>query len=170
MTRDGRITAMDIDVVMDGGAYATLSAGGAVARRDPRLRPVSLRSRAHPRPRDDDQHAAQRRVPRLRRAADAVRDRSAHRSHRRAARHRSGPLREINALRPGDTTATGQKLGKDASALPVLREAVRRSQFNAEAQDSGEAPTAASACRCSSTAPASPAAARSSSPRRRRSS
>ena len=29
----------------------------------------------------------------------------------------------------GDTTATGQKLGKDTSALPVLREAVRRSQF-----------------------------------------
>jgi CO/xanthine dehydrogenase Mo-binding subunit len=39
-------------------------------------------------------------------------------------------LREINALRPGDTTATGQKLGRDASALPVLREAVKRSQFS----------------------------------------
>jgi CO/xanthine dehydrogenase Mo-binding subunit len=38
-------------------------------------------------------------------------------------------LRETNALRPGDTTATGQKLGKDASALPVLRDAVRRSKF-----------------------------------------
>ena len=38
-------------------------------------------------------------------------------------------LRELNALRPGDTTATGQKLGKDASALPVLREAVKRSGF-----------------------------------------
>jgi len=38
-------------------------------------------------------------------------------------------LREINALRPGDTTATGQKLGKDASALKVLREAVRRTGF-----------------------------------------
>ena len=35
-------------------------------------------------------------------------------------------LREINALRPGDTTATGQRLGKDCSALPVLREAVKR--------------------------------------------
>ena len=46
-------------------------------------------------------------------------------------------LREINALRPGDTTATGQKLGKDASALPVLREAVRRSRLHAEAHASG---------------------------------
>jgi CO/xanthine dehydrogenase Mo-binding subunit len=38
-------------------------------------------------------------------------------------------VREINALKPGDTTATGQRLGRDASALPVLREAVKRSQF-----------------------------------------
>ena len=145
--------------------------GGAVARRDSRRRSVSLRSRAHSRPRDDDAHAAQRRVPRLRRAADAVR-----RSKRTwiASPTQLGidpvRLREINALRPGDTTATGQKLGKDASALPVLREAVKRSQFHAEAQASGRAPIAASACRCSSTAPASPAAARSSSRRKRRSS
>src|SRR5262249_51724634 len=38
-------------------------------------------------------------------------------------------LREINALRPGDTTATGQRLGRDCSALPVLREAVKRTGF-----------------------------------------
>ena len=38
-------------------------------------------------------------------------------------------LRASNALKPGDTTATGQKLGKDTSALPVLREAVKRSRF-----------------------------------------
>jgi CO/xanthine dehydrogenase Mo-binding subunit len=35
----------------------------------------------------------------------------------------------MNALRPGDTTATGQVLGADASALAVLREAVRRTDF-----------------------------------------
>ncbi len=39
-------------------------------------------------------------------------------------------LREINALRPGDITATGQRLGKDASALQVLRDAVKRSEFH----------------------------------------
>ena len=39
-------------------------------------------------------------------------------------------LREVNAFRPGDTTATGQRLGRDCSALPVLREAVRRTDFN----------------------------------------
>ena len=38
-------------------------------------------------------------------------------------------LREINALRAGDTTATGQVLGRDTSALKVLREAVERTDF-----------------------------------------
>jgi CO/xanthine dehydrogenase Mo-binding subunit len=38
-------------------------------------------------------------------------------------------LREVNAFRPGDVTATGQKLGRDTSALAVLREAVRRTDF-----------------------------------------
>ena len=38
-------------------------------------------------------------------------------------------VREINALRPGDTTATGQRLGADCSARDVLREAVKRTRF-----------------------------------------
>jgi CO/xanthine dehydrogenase Mo-binding subunit len=38
-------------------------------------------------------------------------------------------LREINLLRSGDMTATGQKLGRDCSAADVLREAVRRTDF-----------------------------------------
>jgi CO/xanthine dehydrogenase Mo-binding subunit len=38
-------------------------------------------------------------------------------------------IREINALRPGDTTATGQRLGTDCSALEVLRQAVKRTDF-----------------------------------------
>ena len=38
-------------------------------------------------------------------------------------------IREVNALRPGDTTATGQRLGRDCSALAVLREAVARTDF-----------------------------------------
>ena len=39
-------------------------------------------------------------------------------------------IREMNALRPGDTTATGQVLGPDAAALDVLRAAVARSDFH----------------------------------------
>ena len=65
--------------------------GGALARRDPRHRSVPLRSRPHPRPGDDDPHPAQRRVPRLRRAADAVRRRGAPRPRRRDPRPRSAP-------------------------------------------------------------------------------
>jgi len=38
-------------------------------------------------------------------------------------------VREVNAFRPGDTTATGQRLGEDCSALDVLREAARRTRF-----------------------------------------
>jgi CO/xanthine dehydrogenase Mo-binding subunit len=38
-------------------------------------------------------------------------------------------IRERNALRPGDTTATGQELGRDCSALQVLRDAVKRTDF-----------------------------------------
>src|SRR5439155_12796749 len=38
-------------------------------------------------------------------------------------------IREINVLRPGDTTATGQRLGSDCSALRVLRAAATRTNF-----------------------------------------
>src|SRR4029077_20647053 len=41
-------------------------------------------------------------------------------------------LREMNALRPGDTTATGQVMGADCSAHMVLEEAVRRSDYRAK--------------------------------------
>src|SRR5207244_7642773 len=43
-------------------------------------------------------------------------------------------FREINALKPGDTTATGQRLGKDCSAVQVLREAVKRTDFKRRRQ------------------------------------
>src|SRR5205807_6206606 len=49
-------------------------------------------------------------------------------------------VREVNALRPGDTTATGQRLGKDCSALQVLREAVRRTDFKRKWKVLGRAP------------------------------
>jgi CO/xanthine dehydrogenase Mo-binding subunit len=43
-------------------------------------------------------------------------------------------LRELNALRPGDTTATGQRVEADGSAVHVLQEAVRRSDYHAKRQ------------------------------------
>ena len=104
----------------------------AVARRDPRHRAVPLRPRPHPRPRDDDQHAAQRRVPRLRRAADAVRRRSAHGPHRRGS---SGSIRCACArsTRCGPATRRPPASGsaRDCSALQVLREAVEAHRLQA---------------------------------------
>jgi len=129
VTRDGRITAMDVDVLMDGGAYATLSAvvlsRGVIHSAGPyRCDHVRIRGRAmmtHTPPNGAFRGFG---APQTQFAVEAHIDRI-------AGELRIDPvrLREINALRPGDTTATGQKLGKDASALPVLRAAVKRSQF-----------------------------------------
>jgi CO/xanthine dehydrogenase Mo-binding subunit len=44
-------------------------------------------------------------------------------------------LRRVNALRPGDTTATGQTLRDDSSAHQVLEEAVRRTDFLRKRQE-----------------------------------
>jgi CO/xanthine dehydrogenase Mo-binding subunit len=38
-------------------------------------------------------------------------------------------LRDLNAFRPGDTTATGQRIGRDCSARNVLKEAVKKSGY-----------------------------------------
>ncbi len=105
-------------------------AGGALARRDPRRRALPLRQRADRRARDVHQHAAQRRLPRLRRAADPVRRRSPHGAHRRGAWPRSGAAAGAERCSaPATLTATGQRLREDSSALEVLRTAVRRSGF-----------------------------------------
>ncbi len=129
LTRDGRLTAMDIDVVMDGGAYATLSAvvlsRGVIHASGPyRCDHVRIRGRAmmtHTPPNGAFRGFG---APQTPFAIEAHMDRIAD-----AMRLDPVRLREINALKPGDSTATGQILGKDTSALPVLREAVRRSQF-----------------------------------------
>ncbi|HUQ86312.1 MAG TPA: xanthine dehydrogenase family protein molybdopterin-binding subunit [Vicinamibacterales bacterium] len=129
LTRDGRITAMDIDVIMDGGAYATLSAvvlsRGVIHASGPyRCDHVRIRGRAmmtHTPPNGAFRGFG---APQTQFAIEAHMDRVAGELGLDPVR-----LREINALRPGDTTATGQKLGKDTSALPVLRDAVKRSKF-----------------------------------------
>ena len=129
VTREGRITAMDVDVIMDGGAYATLSAvvlsRGVIHASGPyRCDHVRIRGRAmktHTPPNGAFRGFG---APQTQFAIEAHIDRIADQLGIDPVR-----VRVINALRPGDTTATGQKLGRDTSALPVLREAVRRSQF-----------------------------------------
>jgi CO/xanthine dehydrogenase Mo-binding subunit len=129
VSRDGRITAMDIDVVLDGGAYCTLSpvvlsrgvlhASGPYRCPHVRIRGRVMRTNTPP-------NGAFRGfgAPQTQFGIEVHMERIAE-----ALGMDSVQLRAVNALRPGDTTATGQMLGSDASALPVLREAVRRSGF-----------------------------------------
>jgi CO/xanthine dehydrogenase Mo-binding subunit len=130
VTRDGRITAMEIDVLLDGGAYCTLSpvvlsrgclhATGPYRCDNVRVHGRVVRTNTPP-------SGAFRGfgAPQTVFAAEVQMDRVAEAAGLDPVR-----LRERNALRPGDTMATGQVLGDDASALAVLREAVKRSDYH----------------------------------------
>jgi CO/xanthine dehydrogenase Mo-binding subunit len=129
VTRDGRLTAMDIDAVFDGGAYATLSAvvlsRGIIHASGPyRCDHVRIRGRATMTNTPPNGAFRGFGAPQTQFATEAHMDRIAAELGIDPVR-----IREINALRPGDTTATGQRLGRDTSALRVLREAVKRSDF-----------------------------------------
>src|SRR5262245_15170418 len=129
VTRSGRLTAIDIDAVFDGGAYATLSAvvlsRGMIHASGPyRCDHVRIRGRATMTNTPPNGAFRGFGAPQSQFAVEVHIDRIAERLGMDPVR-----LREINALRPGDTTATGQRLGRDCSALPVLREAVKRTGF-----------------------------------------
>jgi CO/xanthine dehydrogenase Mo-binding subunit len=128
--RDGQLTAMDIEVALDGGAYCTLSpvvlsrgvlhASGPYRCPHVRIRGRAMRTNTPP-------NGAFRGfgAPQTQFGIEVHMERIAETLGIDPVR-----LRAINALKPGDTTATGQVLGDDTSALPVLREAVRRSGFH----------------------------------------
>ena len=129
VTRDGRVTAMEIDVLMDGGAYCTLSpvvlsrgclhATGPYRCGDVRVGGRVVMTNTPP-------NGAFRGfgAPQTLFAAEVQMDRVAE-----AVGIDPVKFRELNALRPGDTTATGQVLGRDTAALDVLRAAVARSGY-----------------------------------------
>src|SRR3954464_4380443 len=128
--RDGRLTAMEIDTVFDGGAYATLSAvvlsRGVIHASGPyRCDHIRIRGRAMMTNTPPNGAFRGFGAPQTQFATEVHMDRIAGALGLDPVR-----LREINALRPGDTTATGQRLGKDCSALSVLREAVKRTGFH----------------------------------------
>src|SRR5262249_48507585 len=129
VTKAGRITAMEIDVLLDGGAYVTLSpvvlSRGAIHATGP-YRCANVRVRGRAVMTNSPPNGALRGfgAPQTLFAAEAHTDRIAETLGIDPVR-----FREINVLRPGDTTATGQKLGRDCSAAEVLREAVRRTDF-----------------------------------------
>ncbi len=130
VTRDGRITAMEIDVLLDGGAYCTLSpvvlSRGCLHATGP-YRCDNVRVHGRVVMTNTPPSGAFRGfgAPQTVFAAEVQMDRAAEALGLDPVR-----LRERNALRPGDTMATGQKVGEDASALAVLQEAVSRSDFH----------------------------------------
>jgi CO/xanthine dehydrogenase Mo-binding subunit len=130
VTRDGRLTAMDIDVLMDGGAYCTLSpvvlSRGCLHATGPyRCDHVRVHGRVVMTNTPPNGAFRGFGAPQTLFAADVHLERIAEELGMDPVR-----IRETNALRPGDVTATGQTLGPDAAALDVLRAAVTRSDFH----------------------------------------
>ncbi len=129
VARDGRLVAQDIEVILDGGAYVTLSpvvlsracihAAGPYRCANVRIRGRAMFTNTVP-------NGAFRGfgAPQTQFAGEAHMDRIA-----QALGADPVGLREVNALRPGDTTATGQRMHDDCAALEVLREAVKRTRF-----------------------------------------
>ena len=129
LTRDGKIVAIDVDVLLDGGAYCTLSpvvlSRGVIHAAGPyRCANTRIRGRAtmtHTPPNGAFRGFG---APQTQFAMEVHIDRIAEQLGMDPVK-----LRIKNALRPGDTTATGQVLGDDSSALEVLRAAVKKSGF-----------------------------------------
>jgi CO/xanthine dehydrogenase Mo-binding subunit len=132
VTRDGHLVAMDIDVLMDGGAYVTLSpvvlSRGAIHAAGPyRCDHVRIDARAVATNTPPNGAFRGFGAPQTQFAVEVHMERIAETLSIDPAR-----LRELNALRPGDRTATGQRVEADCSALQVLQQAVERSDFHAK--------------------------------------
>jgi CO/xanthine dehydrogenase Mo-binding subunit len=129
VTRDGRLTAMEIGVLLDGGAYTTLSpvvlSRGVLHATGPyRCDHVRVTGRVVMTNTPPNGAFRGFGAPQTQFAAEVHMERIAERLGLDPVR-----LRRQNALRPGDTTATGQRLGRDATARRVLAQAVRRSGY-----------------------------------------
>jgi CO/xanthine dehydrogenase Mo-binding subunit len=129
VTREGRLVAMDIDVLLDGGAYITLSptvlSRGCIHAAGPyRCDNIHIHGRAVFTNTPPNGAFRGFGAPQTEFAVEVHMDRIAE-----ALGMDPVEVRRMNALRPGDTTATGQTLRDDCSALMVLEEAVRRTDF-----------------------------------------
>lgn len=128
--RDGRLVAMEMDILMDGGAYVTLSpvvlSRGCIHAAGPyRCDNVDLTGRAVMTNTPPNGAFRGFGAPQTQFATEVHMDRIAEALGMDPVR-----LREINALRPGDTTATGQRMGEDCSAVEVLRAGVEKSGYH----------------------------------------
>ena len=134
LKKDGRITAMDVDVVIDGGAYVTLSpvvlSRGSIHAAGP-YRCANTRIHGRAMFTNTPPNGAFR-------GFGAPQTQFAMEVHMERIAEQLGidpvKLRERNALKEGDLTATGQKLRADCSAHQVLKEAVRRSGYKRKAR------------------------------------
>ncbi len=127
--KNGTLVAMDVEVILDGGAYVTLSpvvlSRGCIHAAGP-YRCDNIRIDGRAMFTNTNPNGAFRGfgAPQAEFAIEAHMDRIADALGMDPVR-----LRATNALEPGDTTATGQTLGSDCSARMVLEEAVKRSGF-----------------------------------------
>jgi CO/xanthine dehydrogenase Mo-binding subunit len=129
VTRDGRLVAMYIDVLLDGGAYITLSptvlSRGCIHAAGPyRCDNIHIHGRAVFTNTPPNGAFRGFGAPQTEFAVEVHMDRIAETLGMDPVE-----IRRINALRPGDATATGQILRDDCSAHMVLDEAVRRTDF-----------------------------------------
>ena len=158
--RDGTLIAMDIDVVLDGGAYATLSpvvlSRGAIHAAGPyRCEHTRIRGRAMMTNTPPNGAFRGFGAPQTQFAVEVHMDRIAE-----ALGMDPVALREINALRPGDTTATGQTHGQRLQRADGARaKRCRRTDFRRKRAALRGTQPRRSGCRSSSTARGSPAAA-----------
>jgi CO/xanthine dehydrogenase Mo-binding subunit len=130
LKKDGTLVAMDIEVILDGGAYVTLTptvlsrgcihAAGPYRCENTRIRGRGVFTNTPP-------NGAFRGfgAPQTEFAVEVHMERIAEQLKMDPVE-----LRRKNALRAGDKTATGQTLRDDTSALMVLDEAVRRTDFS----------------------------------------
>ena len=130
--RDGKIVAMDIDFVIDGGAYATLSsvvlsrgtihAAGPYACPNVRVHARAVATNAPP-------HGAFRGfgAPQSIFAVERHMDQVA-----RAVNLTPEELRRRNFIHKGDTTATGQLINEDVDLNGLLDRAFRESDYYAK--------------------------------------
>ena len=132
VTRDGKLVAMDIDLVMDGGAYATLSSvvlsRGTIHAAGPYFCP-NLRVRSRAVATNTPPHGAFRGfgAPQSIFAIERHIDQVA-----RAVNLTPEEFRRRNFLHKGQTTATGQLIKEDVNYDGLLDRAFRESNYHAK--------------------------------------
>lgn len=129
---DGTIVAMEVDVLFDGGAYCTLSpvvlSRGVLHASGPyRCDNIEILGRTTMTNTPPNGAFRGFGAPQTIFAMEVHIERVAE-----ALGMDSVALRRKNALRPGDTTATGQRLDESCSALAVLEDALTRSDYFAK--------------------------------------